>query len=78
MLCMSPRAADSPQRVLFTESVYDLLPTELQLAFFKQQSKAAMSQTSGGEAGPPPATAALGSGELPFPLLLLLLCGFLF
>ncbi|KAG7283713.1 hypothetical protein CRUP_034337 [Coryphaenoides rupestris] len=58
---MSPRAAHNPQRVLFTESVYDLLPTELQLAFFKQQSKAAMSQTSGGEAGPPPATAALGS-----------------
>ena len=59
-------AADNPQHILFTESVYDLLPTELQLPFSKQQSEAAMSQTSGGDAGPAPAPAALGPGELPF------------
>ena len=53
-------AADNPQHILFTESVYDLLPTELQFPFSKQRSEAAMSQSSGGEAGPAP----LGPGEL--------------
>lgn len=48
-----------------TESVYDLLPKELQLQPSSTQTDpATMSQKSGGEAGPPP-SAALASGELP-------------
>ncbi|KAI2662182.1 Nuclear factor of activated T-cells 5 [Labeo rohita] len=41
----------------FYESVYDLLPKELQLPSSREQNAAAMSQKSGGEAGPPPSTA---------------------
>lgn len=48
-----------------TESVYDLLPKELQLQPSSTQTDpTTMSQKSGGEAGPPP-SAALASGELP-------------
>uniref|UniRef100_A0A8C1GTL6 Nuclear factor of activated T-cells 5 n=1 Tax=Cyprinus carpio TaxID=7962 RepID=A0A8C1GTL6_CYPCA len=39
------------------ESVYDLLPKELQLPSSREQNAAAMSQKSGGEAGPPPSMA---------------------
>lgn len=47
------------------ESVYDLLPKELQLQPSSTQTDPpTMSQKSGGEAGPPP-SAALASGELP-------------
>lgn len=47
------------------ESVYDLLPKELQLQPSSTQTDPpTMSQNSGGEAGPPP-SAALASGELP-------------
>ncbi|XP_061101214.1 nuclear factor of activated T-cells 5-like [Conger conger] len=42
------------------ESVYDLLPKELQLPSSTESNTAAMSQKSGGEAGPPP-LAALAS-----------------
>ncbi|KAG5849268.1 hypothetical protein ANANG_G00108130 [Anguilla anguilla] len=42
------------------ESVYDLLPKELQLPSSTESNNAAMSQKSGGEAGPPP-PAALAS-----------------
>lgn len=46
------------------ESVYDLLPKELQLQPSSAQTDPpTMSQKSGGEVGPPP-TAALASGEL--------------
>lgn len=46
-----------------TESVYDLLPKELQLQPSSTQTNSpTMSQKSGGEVGPPPA--ALASGEL--------------
>lgn len=45
------------------ESVYDLLPKELQLQPSSAQTDPpTMSQKSGGEAGPPP-SAALASGE---------------
>lgn len=44
-----------------TESVYDLLPKELQLPPPRETCVASMSQTSGGEAGsPPPAVVAAG------------------
>lgn len=47
------------------ESVYDLLPKELQLQpSSTKPDPPTMSQKSGGEAGPPP-SAALASGELP-------------
>lgn len=47
-----------------TESVYDLLPKELQLQPSSSQTNPpTMSQKSGGEVGPPP-TAPLASGEL--------------
>ncbi|KAM7406119.1 hypothetical protein PAMP_000518 [Pampus punctatissimus] len=39
------------------ESVYDLLPRELQLHSSTQQNPKVMSQKSGGEAGPPPSAA---------------------
>uniref|UniRef100_A0A8C0L717 NFAT5 n=1 Tax=Canis lupus dingo TaxID=286419 RepID=A0A8C0L717_CANLU len=46
---------------LLEESVYDLLPKELQLPPSRETSVASMSQTSGGEAGsPPPAVVAAG------------------
>lgn len=45
----------------FLESVYDLLPKELQLPPSRELSVASMSQTSGGEAGsPPPGVVAAG------------------
>lgn len=49
-----------------SESVYDLLPKELQLPLASQDSLA-MSQKSGGEAGPLP-SAAVASGRLRSPL----------
>nr|XP_021333714.1 nuclear factor of activated T-cells 5 isoform X3 [Danio rerio] len=48
---------DSPKSLYSKESVYDLLPKELQLPSSGVQSAAAMSQKSGGEAGPPPPAA---------------------
>ncbi|XP_016126881.1 nuclear factor of activated T-cells 5 isoform X2 [Sinocyclocheilus grahami] len=48
---------DSPKSLYSKESVYDLLPKELQLPSSREQNAAAMSQKSGGEAGPPPPTA---------------------
>ncbi|XP_056097006.1 nuclear factor of activated T-cells 5a isoform X1 [Rhinichthys klamathensis goyatoka] len=48
----------SPKSLYSKESVYDLLPKELQLPSVAQQdSRFPMSQKSGGEAGPPPAAA---------------------
>lgn len=45
-----------------SESVYDLLPKELQLPLASSQDSLTMSQKSGGEAGPlPPAAVASGS-----------------
>ncbi|NWX89890.1 NFAT5 factor, partial [Nothoprocta pentlandii] len=49
-----------------TESVYDLLPKELQLPPSRETSVASMSQTSGGEAGsPPPAVVAADASSAP-------------
>ncbi|NXO28704.1 NFAT5 factor, partial [Cisticola juncidis] len=49
-----------------TESVYDLLPKELQLPPSRETSIASMSQTSGGEAGsPPPAVVAADASSAP-------------
>uniref|UniRef100_A0A672KT21 Uncharacterized protein n=1 Tax=Sinocyclocheilus grahami TaxID=75366 RepID=A0A672KT21_SINGR len=48
--------------------LYDLLPKELQLPSSREQNAAAMSQKSGGEAGPPPPT-ALATGKLCFHIL---------
>ncbi|XP_059394230.1 nuclear factor of activated T-cells 5-like isoform X2 [Carassius carassius] len=48
---------DSPKSLYSKESVYDLLPKELQLPSSREQNAAAMSQKSGGEAGLPPSTA---------------------
>lgn len=63
-LCFSEPNLSSPAHPL-TESVYDLLPKELQLQPSSTQTDpSTMSQKSGGEAGPPP-SAALASGELP-------------
>lgn len=56
-----------------TESVYDLLPRELQLPSSTQQSPKVMSQKSGGEAGPLP-SASLASGRILLLLSLFLLC----
>ncbi|XP_065153911.2 nuclear factor of activated T-cells 5a isoform X1 [Paramisgurnus dabryanus] len=50
----------SPKSLYSKESVYDLLPKELQLPPAEQQDKPTMSQKSGGEAGPP-SPAALAS-----------------
>ncbi|NXB00531.1 NFAT5 factor, partial [Cnemophilus loriae] len=48
------------------ESVYDLLPKELQLPPSRETSIASMSQTSGGEAGsPPPAVVAADASSAP-------------
>uniref|UniRef100_A0A671MDA0 Uncharacterized protein n=1 Tax=Sinocyclocheilus anshuiensis TaxID=1608454 RepID=A0A671MDA0_9TELE len=60
--------ADSVAFATLLESVYDLLPKELQLPSSREQSAAAMSQKSGGEAGPPPST-AVAAGKLCFHLL---------
>ncbi|XP_070301512.1 nuclear factor of activated T-cells 5-like [Salvelinus sp. IW2-2015] len=49
---------NSPKSLYSKESVYDLLPKELQLPSSTQQNPAAaMSQKSGGEAVPPPSAA---------------------
>ncbi|XP_029008552.1 nuclear factor of activated T-cells 5a isoform X2 [Betta splendens] len=49
---------NSPKSLYSKESVYDLLPKELQLQPSSSQTNTAtMSQKSGGEAGPPPSTA---------------------
>uniref|UniRef100_A0A8C8RZE8 Uncharacterized protein n=1 Tax=Pelusios castaneus TaxID=367368 RepID=A0A8C8RZE8_9SAUR len=48
-----------------TESVYDLLPKELQLPPSQETSVASMSQTSGGEAGSPP-PAVVAAAQSPF------------
>ncbi|XP_036753683.2 nuclear factor of activated T-cells 5 isoform X2 [Manis pentadactyla] len=51
---------------LLEESVYDLLPKELQLPPSRETSVASMSQTSGGEAGsPPPAVVAADASSAP-------------
>ncbi|XP_043100480.1 nuclear factor of activated T-cells 5 isoform X2 [Puntigrus tetrazona] len=48
---------DSSKSLYSKESVYDLLPKELQLPSSREQNAAAMSQKSGGETGSPPSTA---------------------
>ncbi|KAF1386595.1 hypothetical protein PFLUV_G00096480 [Perca fluviatilis] len=54
---------NSPKSLYSKESVYDLLPKELQLQPSSTQTDPpTMSQKSGGEAGPPP-SAALASGS---------------
>ncbi|RVE71959.1 hypothetical protein OJAV_G00057050 [Oryzias javanicus] len=54
---------NSPKSLYSKESVYDLLPKELQLQpSSTQPDPPTMSQKSGGEAGPPP-SAALASGS---------------
>lgn len=58
-----------------SESVYDLLPKELQLPL-ASQDRHTMSQKSGGEAGPLP-SAAVASGRL-LSLLIFLLPSYLF
>ncbi len=58
-----------PDSLTLSESVYDLLPKELQLPSVVQQHNPTMSQKSGGEAGPPP-PAALASGRTRFTSLL--------
>ncbi|KAK1162005.1 nuclear factor of activated T-cells 5-like isoform X1 [Acipenser oxyrinchus oxyrinchus] len=45
---------DSPKSLYSKESVYDLLPKELQLASSTECNLVTMSQKSGGEASPPP------------------------
>ncbi|XP_018594529.2 nuclear factor of activated T-cells 5-like isoform X1 [Scleropages formosus] len=45
---------NSPKSLYSKESVYDLLPKELQLPSSSESNPAAMTQKSGGEAGPPP------------------------
>ncbi|XP_077597971.1 nuclear factor of activated T-cells 5a isoform X2 [Stigmatopora nigra] len=53
---------NSPKSLYSKESVYDLLPKELQLQQSSTQTEpTAMSQKSGGEAGPPPPSTALAS-----------------
>ncbi|XP_074864349.1 nuclear factor of activated T-cells 5 isoform X2 [Carettochelys insculpta] len=57
---------DSPKSLYSKESVYDLLPKELQLPPSRETSVASMSQTSGGEAGsPPPAVVAADASSAP-------------
>uniref|UniRef100_A0A8C5RKJ7 Uncharacterized protein n=1 Tax=Laticauda laticaudata TaxID=8630 RepID=A0A8C5RKJ7_LATLA len=52
---------ESPKSLYSKESVYDLLPKELQLPPSRELSVASMSQTSGGEVGsPPPGVVAAG------------------
>lgn len=59
---------NSPKSLYSKESVYDLLPKELRLPPTTKLNVGAMSQKSGGEAGPPP-SAAFASGRLsPLPL----------
>uniref|UniRef100_A0A8C6GEJ0 Nuclear factor of activated T-cells 5 n=1 Tax=Mus spicilegus TaxID=10103 RepID=A0A8C6GEJ0_MUSSI len=57
---------ESPKSLYSRESVYDLLPKELQLPPPRETSVASMSQTSGGEAGsPPPAVVAADASSAP-------------
>ncbi|XP_055993230.1 nuclear factor of activated T-cells 5 isoform X2 [Sorex fumeus] len=57
---------ESPKSLYSRESVYDLLPKELQLPPSRETSVASMSQTSGGEAGsPPPAVVAADASSAP-------------
>ncbi|XP_053904541.1 nuclear factor of activated T-cells 5 isoform X2 [Malaclemys terrapin pileata] len=57
---------ESPKSLYSKESVYDLLPKELQLPPSRETSVASMSQTSGGEAGsPPPAVVAADASSAP-------------
>uniref|UniRef100_A0A8C8VJC7 Nuclear factor of activated T-cells 5 n=1 Tax=Pelusios castaneus TaxID=367368 RepID=A0A8C8VJC7_9SAUR len=57
---------ESPKSLYSRESVYDLLPKELQLPPSQETSVASMSQTSGGEAGsPPPAVVAADASSAP-------------
>ncbi|XP_057890459.1 nuclear factor of activated T-cells 5 isoform X1 [Melospiza georgiana] len=57
---------ESPKSLYSKESVYDLLPKELQLPPSRETSIASMSQTSGGEAGsPPPAVVAADASSAP-------------
>uniref|UniRef100_A0A8C4WLB0 Uncharacterized protein n=1 Tax=Gopherus evgoodei TaxID=1825980 RepID=A0A8C4WLB0_9SAUR len=51
------------------ESVYDLLPKELQLPPSRETSVASMSQTSGGEAGSPPPAVVAADSSYVFPRL---------
>nr|XP_029490290.1 nuclear factor of activated T-cells 5-like isoform X1 [Oncorhynchus nerka] len=58
---------NSPKSLYSKESVYDLLPKELQLQSSSSQTDTpTMSQKSGGEAGPPP-SAAMASATSPSP-----------
>uniref|UniRef100_A0A672TFZ8 Nuclear factor of activated T cells 5 n=1 Tax=Strigops habroptila TaxID=2489341 RepID=A0A672TFZ8_STRHB len=64
---------ESPKSLYSKESVYDLLPKELQLPPSRETSVASMSQTSGGEASsPPPAVVAAGKHDLCIFLFILL------
>ncbi|MXQ83483.1 hypothetical protein E5288_WYG014537 [Bos mutus] len=57
---------ESPKSLYSRESVYDLLPKELQLPPSRETPVASMSQTSGGEAGsPPPAVVAADASSAP-------------
>ncbi|XP_054856346.1 nuclear factor of activated T-cells 5 isoform X2 [Eublepharis macularius] len=57
---------ESPKSLYSKESVYDLLPKELQLPPPRELSVASMSQTSGGEAGsPPPGVVAADASSAP-------------
>ncbi|XP_063168838.1 nuclear factor of activated T-cells 5 isoform X2 [Candoia aspera] len=57
---------ESPKSLYSKESVYDLLPKELQLPPSRELSVASMSQTSGGEAGsPPPGVVAADASSAP-------------
>ncbi|XP_060110525.1 nuclear factor of activated T-cells 5 isoform X2 [Heteronotia binoei] len=57
---------ESPKSLYSKESVYDLLPKELQLPPSRELLVASMSQTSGGEAGsPPPGVVAADASSAP-------------
>ncbi|XP_015666932.1 nuclear factor of activated T-cells 5 isoform X2 [Protobothrops mucrosquamatus] len=57
---------ESPKSLYSKESVYDLLPKELQLPPSRELSIASMSQTSGGEVGsPPPGIVAADASSAP-------------
>ncbi|XP_030576782.1 nuclear factor of activated T-cells 5 isoform X2 [Archocentrus centrarchus] len=55
---------NSPRSLYSKESVYDLLPRELQLPSSTQQSPKVMSQKSGGEAGPLPSASLASDASL--------------
>uniref|UniRef100_A0A8D0BK16 Nuclear factor of activated T-cells 5 n=1 Tax=Salvator merianae TaxID=96440 RepID=A0A8D0BK16_SALMN len=57
---------ECPKSLYSKESVYDLLPKELQLPPSREPSVVSMSQTSGGEAGsPPPGVVAADASSAP-------------